>query len=304
MADTVALGTLQQVAAGVFAYVQPDGTWFINNAGFVLDDGGLSVIDTCGTERRTRAFLDAIARTTAMAPARLLLTHHHADHTNGNGLVRAPVIIGHERTRERMLMAGGRPGPDIIDPVDFGQIAPIPPDVVFNDRQSVIEGERRLLLSYVGRPAHSDNDVIVWLPDERVLFSGDIVMHGSMPLAMEGSVSGILYVLRGLLELDPRVVVPGHGSVGGPELIEKTIRYYELVTRLAGSAARTGHTPIEAARAADLGEFAGLLDPERIVANLHRAMFESKARGVQEPSTPMLFSEMRAFKGRPLRCVA
>ena len=52
---------MREVSDGVFAYIQPDGTWFINNTGFLVASGGVTSIDTCSTERRTRDYLDAIA---------------------------------------------------------------------------------------------------------------------------------------------------------------------------------------------------------------------------------------------------
>src|SRR3954469_7896293 len=84
--------SLEEVSDGVFAYVQPDGSWMINNTGFLVGRDGVSAVDSCATERRTRAFLDAIAAVTP-APVRTLVnTHHHPDHTAGNGLFSGAAI--------------------------------------------------------------------------------------------------------------------------------------------------------------------------------------------------------------------
>src|SRR5581483_4565580 len=69
-----------------FAYVQPDGSWMINNTGFVVVRDGVTAIDACATERRTRAFLDTITDVTRLPVRTLVNTHHHPDHTAGNGL--------------------------------------------------------------------------------------------------------------------------------------------------------------------------------------------------------------------------
>src|SRR4051812_15737532 len=75
-----------EVADGVFAYVQPDGSWWLNNTGFVTGAGEVVAVDATSTERRTRALLGAIAEVST-APVRTLVnTHHHGDHTNGNCL--------------------------------------------------------------------------------------------------------------------------------------------------------------------------------------------------------------------------
>ena len=94
------------VADGVYAYVQPDGTWFINNTGFVTGPQGVFSIDACSTERRTRAYLAAIGRVTS-APVRTVLnTHHHGDHTFGNALFPAATIVAHERARAEVIAFG------------------------------------------------------------------------------------------------------------------------------------------------------------------------------------------------------
>jgi cyclase len=77
---------VQEVSAGSYAYVQPDGTWWINNTGFLTGPQGVISIDACSTERRTRAYQAAIAAVSP-APVRTVLnTHHHGDHTFGNCL--------------------------------------------------------------------------------------------------------------------------------------------------------------------------------------------------------------------------
>src|SRR5581483_6980063 len=97
---------LTEVSAGIWAYVQPDGTWWINNTGFAVGPQGVIAIDSCATERRTRAFAAAIGSVTA-APVRTLVnTHHHGDHTWGNGLFGTATIVAHEQARAEMLAFG------------------------------------------------------------------------------------------------------------------------------------------------------------------------------------------------------
>ena len=94
---------VQEVSAGVYAYVQPDGTWWINNTGFLTGPQGVISIDACSTERRTRAYQAAIAAVTP-APVRTVLnTHHHGDHTFGNCLFPGAAIVAHERARAEAI---------------------------------------------------------------------------------------------------------------------------------------------------------------------------------------------------------
>ena len=93
----------EEVSDGIHAYVQPDGTWWINNTGFVVGPQGVIAVDACSTERRTRAFLDTIASVTDRPVRTLVNTHHHGDHTFGNALFGGATILAHERTRAEAI---------------------------------------------------------------------------------------------------------------------------------------------------------------------------------------------------------
>jgi len=93
---------LEEVAEGVFAHIQPDGSWMINNTGFLVGPDGVTSIDTCSTELRTRSYLDAVAQVTPLPVRTLLNTHHHPDHTAGNGLFTGATIVAHDNAREEM----------------------------------------------------------------------------------------------------------------------------------------------------------------------------------------------------------
>src|SRR4029453_9372650 len=81
--------TLEEVSDGIFAYVQLDGSWCLNNTGFLVGRDGVTAIDTCATEGRTRAFLAALSSVTPKPVRVLVNTHHHGDHTHGNWLLPA-----------------------------------------------------------------------------------------------------------------------------------------------------------------------------------------------------------------------
>jgi cyclase len=299
----------EEVADGVFAYVQPDGSWWINNTGFLVDDEASRVvaIDTCSTERRTRAFLSAVAAVTPLPVRTLINTHHHGDHTNGNSLVaEGATIIGHHVVREEVR--GSRIGglDAIFGPVEWGDLTPAPPTVTFGDRLDVWVGEKRVELVHVGPAAHTRSDVVAWLADDGVLFSGDLVFNGGTPFVVMGSVAGSLGAVTALRSLGATTIVPGHGGVCGAEALDRVEAYLRWVTDLAASAKEAGLSPLEAAREADLGEFAELLDAERLVGNLHRAYAELDGA---EPGAPIdylaAFGDMIQFNGgRPLRCLA
>ena len=296
-----------EVADGVFAYVQPDGSWWINNTGFLVDDDRVVAVDTCATERRTRGFLAAIAAVTPHPVRTLINTHHHGDHTNGNSLVAAgATVIGHHVTREEVLATriGGLDA--IWGPVEWGDVTPAPPTVTFSERLDVHVAGKRVELVHFPDPAHTRSDVIAWLAAERVLFAGDLVFNGGTPFVVMGSVAGSLAAVRELRALDAATIVPGHGGVCGPEVLDRLDAYFSFVTDLAAAAKAAGASPLDAARDADLGEFAGWLDAERLVGNLHRAYAELDGAAPGAPIDYLAaFGDMLAYNGgKPLRCFA
>jgi cyclase len=92
----------------MFAYIQPDGSWWINNTGFLVGLRGVISVGACSAVRRTRAYLDAIAAITPQPVRTLINTHHHGDHRYGNVLFSGATIVGHEATRTGIL-DGGEP---------------------------------------------------------------------------------------------------------------------------------------------------------------------------------------------------
>lgn len=297
---------VSEVADGVFAYVQPDGSWWINNTGFIRGERTVLSIDTCSTERRTRDYLSKVEEIAGQVPRALVNTHHHGDHTNGNCLLPFATVIGHERCREEMLRSGILRPDGLFEPVDWGELTPAPPFVTFDRRLDVYVDDLKVELIHLTSAAHTTNDVVAWIPHLRVLFSGDLVFNGGTPFVVMGSVAGSLEALDMIAELEPAVIVPGHGAPGGIELIDVCGGYLRWLQLSAEQAVAAGLTPLEAARELNLGDFAGLLDPERLAGNLHRAYAE--CRGVR-PGEPIdlasAFADMIALNGgRPLRCMA
>jgi cyclase len=299
-------GWVHEVAENVFAYIQPDGSWWINNAGFIAGRRTVVSIDTCATERRTLAYLDKVEQVTGQVPRTLVNTHHHGDHTNGNCLLPFATVIGHELCREEILRTGIMDTDGLFEPVEWGRITPAPPFVTFENRLELYVDELKIVLIHLTSAAHTTNDVVAWIPEHRVLFSGDLIFNGSTPFVVMGSVSGSLEALSAIIELEPELIVPGHGEPGGIEQVNACGSYLRFVQQSAARAFEAGLSPLEAARELDLGEFADLRDPERIAGNLHRAYAECRGARPGEPiDLRAAFGDMIALNGGlPLRCMA
>ena len=298
-----------EVSAGVFAYIQHDGSWCLNNPAFVAAADQVIAIDACATERRTRLFREAIGRLSEQPVRTLVNTHAHLDHTFGNYLfAEDAVIVGHTNCRAEIL----HDAPELpararqmFPSVEWGAIEVVAPSLTFEDRLSLYAGELELELIYVS-PAHTNTDVVVWLPERKVVIAGDIVFHKGTPFALMGSVAGWLEALDRLRALGAETIVPGHGPIAGPEVLDDVADYLRFVQGSAKAGFEAGAAPLEVARELDLGRFGEWTDSERIVGNLHRAYSELRGepRGAAI-DTAAAFGEMLEYNGgQPLRCLA
>jgi cyclase len=299
---------VHEVSAGIYAYIQPDGTWWINNTGFLVGPRTVISIDSCSTERRTRAYQNAIASVTS-APVRAVVnTHHHGDHTFGNCLFPAAAIVAHERTRAEAIAAGPPQDRPFWDGPDWGELSLDPPFVTFTDEIALHSGDLRAQVRHVGTAAHTTNDSIVWIPERSVLFCGDLIFNGGTPFLLMGSVAGAIEVLEHVVRpLRAATIVPGHGPVfTGEGPIDATLDYLRFVLGIAARARDAGVSALDAARETDLGRFAGWADRERIVGNLHRACAElgGTPRGAPIDIAAALADMVTYNGGAPLTCLA
>jgi cyclase len=297
---------LLAVADGVFAWIQPDGSWWINNAGAIAMPEGVVVVDTCATEQRTRALLRAVGQATDHAPITFAVnTHQHGDHTYGNSLLPdSTVIVGHQAARAGLLADPVIDGcPPFWDPVpDWGDVVCRPPAVTTSTELTIHSGRRFVELLHPGFPAHTTGDLVAWLPDERVLFAGDLLFNRVTPLVFMGSLDGAVRALDWIAGFELDYVVPGHGPLidarSLTEVLQTHRRYYQLVLETARDGMRDGLTPLDAARSCRLGSFADLPDAERIVLNLHRAYADSQRT---ELDLYQAFADAVTLNGGPMQ---
>lgn len=296
---------VEEVSSGIYAYIQMDGSWFLNNAGAIVGSRSATVIDTTGTEKRARAFHTAVRAVTPHPVSALINTHSHGDHTHGNFMFApASAIIASERCR-REVIAGGHASYALFPMVDFGDCPITPPTVTFDDRLSVYVDDLKVELIFVG-PAHTTSDIVAWIPERKLLFSGDVIFNGGTPFALGGSVAGWLTALDRIEALGAETIVPGHGEVCGPEVIGEVRSYLLWVQQSARSGFEKATPPLELAGTLDLGKFAEWHDKERLVPNLHRVYSELRGEPHGVPlDYRQLFAEMLIYNGnQPLRCLA
>ena len=304
-ADELPPPTVEEVSPGVYAYIQLDVTWGLNNTGFLTGGNAVSVVDTCFTEARTRAFLQEIRNVTELPIRTLVNTHHHGDHTHGNYLLPGASIVGHELCRQTVIDTGIHTLRPLFPNVVWGDLELAPPFITFQDRLDLFVDDLKLELHYMG-PAYTTNDAVVWLPERELLFTGDLAFNGGTPFVAMGSIAGSLVALDRLREFGAETVVPGHGSVCGAEVFDDMEAYLRFVQERASETFAESLSPLDAAQQIDLGRFAHWHDSERLAGNLHRAY--SELRG--EPHGTVLdlgpiAEDMVAYNGgQPVRCLA
>jgi cyclase len=277
---------LHEVADGVWAYLQPDGGWGWSNAGLVVDGEAALLVDTLFDLRLTAEMLEAMrAVTRDGAIGTVVNTHANGDHCFGTALLAGADIISSARCAEEMeqlppstLAAMMRAAPTlgeagafvsrIFAPFDFEDIPLVLPTRTFEDALDLGVGDRTVRLLEVG-PAHTGGDVVAYLPDDRVVFTGDILFHGGHPIVWAGPVSNWIAACDRILALTPSVVVPGHGPLATPAAVSDLKEYFVFLTAEARPRFEAGLTPMEAARDIDLGPYAGWSEAERLVANVH-----------------------------------
>ncbi len=296
---------LDELAPGVYAYVQPDGGWMVNNCGFVVDGSGDAVlVDTTSTEKRNRGLLAEVAGVTDRDPRILVNTHHHPDHTYGNGfLPDTTTIIGHHLCRAGVIRAQLKATAEL--PADYGNLVVRPPDVTIDSDITLHLAEFPVELKIMG-PAHSTNDIGVWLPEQKVMFAGDLAFSGGHPIFLEGSLSGFRTAAEQMVALEPQALLPGHGpACRGDEVgrvLDDLIGYVDWIAELARESYAAGLTPLEAAQKAAGGPYADWPEGERVVCNLHRAYVEQNP-DYESPTPliiPALWPEMVALNGGPI----
>lgn len=197
----------------------------INNTGFVIGEKAVLVIDAKMTKEATRAAVAQIKKLTPKPVSFVVLTHSDHDHVGGlAGYPATAQVIAHANAR-RDLMAPPPKTPRAVAPVPRAML----PSRTFTTEMSLPLAGVTVRLLHFG-PAHTDGDVVVFLPQEKVAFVGDLVFLGRDPLVhrhKRGSSAGLVTTLRALLRLDADLFLNGHGRPATRAALEELIRWIE-----------------------------------------------------------------------------
>lgn len=305
--------TLSEVADGVWAYVMPSGTWGYSNAGLVAGDAGSLLVDTLFDLQLTRDMLDSMRGVTATQPIGTVVnTHANGDHCYGNQLLADSRIVASHAAAEEMddvppaLLHtfksldigedGNRLVADAFGPFKFDDIEPVPPTDTFTGSTTIEIGGSTITLEEVG-PAHTQGDVIAWLRDPGVVFTGDILFHGSTPIMWAGPIGNWIAACRRIRELEPAVVVPGHGPLADVTGVAQLERYLEWIDDEATERHAAGMSALDAAWDIELGEYADWGDSERTVITVD-SIYAGLDPGHQRLNAITAFQEMGRYRAQ------
>ena len=246
----------------------------MSKAGLVIDGGTALVVDSFMFPEMASSLRAEVERRNAN-PVSLLNTHHHVDHIGGNSVFADARLVAHPKAVET-IEATGHPTAvyDGFMPAfrgRFDDLKIVPPTSDLGSLDAPRGAQFRAFA-----PAHTPGDVAVWLPDERVLFTGDLCFFGVTPLALQGLLSAWIQAIEALVQLDPVAVVPGHGPIGGGADMEAVADHLRRLAAHGRSAVEAGASLDEALESFDPGPAGDWLESERTVVNLERAMQEAR----------------------------
>jgi cyclase len=307
---------LHDVGDGLYAYLQPDGSWGWSNAGLIVDGEASLLVDTLFDLKLTGDMLAEMKRRVPAAEQidTLVNTHANGDHTFGNQLAAGARVLASRKTAEEMLelppaaLAAlaeaapqmGRLGEFMLacfGSFDFAGIELTPPDETFDGEHHLRVGDKEVQLIEVG-PAHTRGDTLVLVPGDRVLFSGDILFHGGHPIVWAGPISNWITACDRILAMDVDVVVPGHGPLADKGAVRELRSYFEYVEAEARRRFEAGMTALEAARDISIDRYADWGESERLVVNV-QAVYNELAPEREAPNPVELFGQMAEFSKKP-----
>jgi cyclase len=272
------------LGSGCFAWLMPDGHWGESNTGLVRGDGESLLVDTLYDLNHTREMLTAYEPLTTEYPIRTLVnTHSDGDHWFGNQLVAgdsvdivaseaaAAAMTQHNVTEMAALPHRHDLVGEFIRPIsvnfDHAGIVATPPTHTFTGHLDLDIGGREVRLIEVG-PAHTDGDVLIHVPEAKVVYTGDIVFIGGAPLVWTGPISRCIAALDQIIGLEPAVVVPGHGPLTDSTGVRRVRDYLEHVATEATARFEEGLSVEEAVDSIDMTAFADMSEQGRIAANV------------------------------------
>ncbi len=238
---------------------------FISNAGFVVTPKGVVVVDALGSPALAQRLLNEIAKITKQKVVVVIVSHYHADHIYGLQVFKkaGAKIYAQELSKDYLNSDAARQRLE-TSRIDFSPWVNssthlVAPDHWIKSEKTLTVGGVDFLISKVG-PAHTSEDLMVFIPSEEVLFVGDLVFRGRIPFVGNADSKGWLASLDRIEGLKPKIVIPGHGaySPNPTQDITFTREYLRYLRESMGEAARNMDSFDEVYTKTDWSEYEGM----------------------------------------------
>ena len=305
---------LSDLGNNIYCYLQPDGGWGWSNAGLIADGDESLIVDTLFDEDLTLEMLDSMkkAEPKGMKNIRALInSHSNGDHCNGNNCVDTEEVISSEATLEEMshespeMMAAllkqapemgtlGKYFLDCFGSFNFEGVTKRLPNTTFTGETQRKVGDKIVELIEVG-PAHTNGDVLVHVPSDKVVFTGDILFIEGHPILWAGPVKNWINACDRIISMEVDLVVPGHGPVTDNRGVKAVRDYLVYIDTESRKRFDSGMSALETAKEIDLDLFSTWGDGERIAVNVNSLYREYKGEEKREEIT-LLFQQMAELR--------
>ena len=306
---------LSDLGNNIYCYLQPDGGWGWSNAGLIADGDESLIVDTLFDEDLTLEMLDSMksAEPKGMKNIRALInSHSNGDNCNGNNCVDTDEVISSEATLEEMshespeMMAAllkqapemgtlGKYFLECFGSFNFEGVTKRLPNTTFTGETQRQVGDKIVELIEVG-PAHTNGDILVHVPSDKVVFTGDILFIEGHPILWAGPVKNWINACDRIISMEVDFVVPGHGPVTDNRGVKAVRDYLAYIDTESRERFESGMSALEAAKEIDLDLFSTWGDGERIAVNVNSLYREYKGEEKREEIT-LLFQQMAELSG-------
>jgi cyclase len=239
---------MREISPGIYVETDQRGANYVG----IVSEVGVIVIDTPVIPAQARAFRDELRRVSGGKPFLYIInTDHHRGHILGNQYFRPTPVVAHELAWKHMKGYGDNFKQRVIDSfkkepeiqAQFTDIQIIVPKVTFSHRLDIVRGGRDLRIIKVG--GHTAATSVVWLPEERLLFSGDAVWVDQHPYMAQANSKEWLDGLTFIRKLKADRIVPGRGPVCGREATERMSEYIRFLRARVRTSYRQSKTKQE-----------------------------------------------------------